>query len=132
MNTLKLNAAQIELRNEIYNKKEFVTQKAYTLKDIATAISDTSAPLSIKVKRNEEIVGLKPLYVDETGIIGVEQSYKPIMRTTRTIKSIFVESVKYLYNQTYLMILSLIITMPGIRLWHGAAGTISMENTILK
>ena len=46
-------------------------------------------------------------------MIGVEQSYQPIMRKTTTLKSIFVESVKYLYDQTSLMILSLIMLFGG-------------------
>ena len=113
MSTVKLNDAQKALRDKIYNKKSFATEEALTLKDVALAISDTVAPLNITVKRDNQLITLKPLYVDETGIIGVEESYEPIMRKTTNIKSVFVESIKYLFNQTYLMILSLVMLFAG-------------------
>ncbi len=113
MKTVSLNDKQKELRNAIFEKKTFITKDEITLSDIAMAVSDTTAPLLITVKRNNELIELKPLYIDESGIIGIEQTSEAIRRPTTTIKSIFVESVKYLFEITYLMILGLIKLFTG-------------------
>ena len=70
---VELTAEQKALRNKVYDRKIYISNVDLSLKDLALAISDTVAPIYITVKRGENFVDLKPLYVDETGIIGIEQ-----------------------------------------------------------
>ncbi len=110
---IKLTDEQTNLRNKIYDRKIFITKEERTLEDFAHALSDTTAPMNIVVIRDGKKLELKPLLVDESGKIGIEQVREEILIPTKNFKSIIVESIKFLFSTTYMMILGLIKLFTG-------------------
>ncbi len=106
-NEIKLSENQINLRDQIKNKKFIETDGTFSLKDVAYALSDTQKPLNIKVLRNGEIIALKTVYSDSEGLIGITLDRKEILIPVTGIKSAFKTSYDYLYNETKSMVIVL-------------------------
>lgn len=106
-NEIKLSENQINLRDQIKDKKFIEADGTFSLKDVAYALSDTQKPLNIKVLRNGEVVSLKTIYSDSEGLIGITLDRKEILIPVTGIKSAFKTSYDYLYNETKSMIIVL-------------------------
>lgn len=106
-NEIKLSENQINLRNQIKDKKFIEADGTFSLKDVAYALSDTQKPLNIKVLRNGEVVSLKTIYSDSEGLIGITLDRKEILIPVTGIKSAFKTSYDYLYNETKSMVIVL-------------------------
>lgn len=104
---IKLSEPQIKLRDKIKDKKFVETDGTYTLNDLAFALSDTQRPLNIKVLRNGQEVALKTVYSDKDGLIGITLDRREILIPVTGIKSAFVTSYNYLYNETKSMLIVL-------------------------
>lgn len=104
---IKLNKKQLELRNKIQGEKYYIANGETTLSDLATAIADTKKPMHFIVIRNDKEVELKPIYSDEKGIIGVQQTLKEIVLSANTPKEIIKSSLAYTYRITDFTILGL-------------------------
>lgn len=106
-NEIKLSENQINLRDQIKDKKFIEADGTFSLKDVAYALSDTQKPLNIKVLRNGEVVSLKTIYSDSEGLIGITLDRKEILIPVTGIKSAFKTSYDYLYNETKSMVIVL-------------------------
>ena len=95
------------LRDKIKDKKFVETDGTYTLNDLAFALSDTQRPLNIKVLRNGQEIALKTVYSDKDGLIGITLDRREILIPVTGIKSAFVTSYNYLYNETKSMLIVL-------------------------
>ena len=104
---IKLSESQIKLRDKIKDKKFVETDGTYTLNDLAFALSDTQRPLNIKVLRNGQEIALKTVYSDKDGLIGITLDRREILIPVTGIKSAFVTSYNYLYNETKSMLIVL-------------------------
>ena len=104
---IKLSEPQIKLRDKIKDKKFVETDGTYTLNDLAFALSDTQRPLNIKVLRNGQESALKTVYSDKDGLIGITLDRREILIPVTGIKSAFVTSYNYLYNETKSMLIVL-------------------------
>ena len=120
--SVKLSAAQQKLRDELYGKSAVTTDRDLLVEDVAMAVSDTQSPLFITVVRNEKEIELKPLLVDESGIIGIEQAIEEILTPTKNLKDIAVKSLVYIYDSTMLILIGLAKLFTGhipLRDLHG-------------
>ena len=108
-----LSEEQIDLRNKIYNKESFVTDKDISAKEIAIALSDTFKPINMTVIRNGEEVIIKPFYSNKDGIMGIQNQIEELYSPTTSVKSGLVNSYKYLYINTKLMIQGLASIFTG-------------------
>ena len=81
---IELNKTQIELRNEIYKQKDYVSKGNVTLKDIALSLSDTYKPVSIKVLRNNKEIEIKNVFVDKSGLFGMLLNVEEVYTQTKT------------------------------------------------
>lgn len=106
-NDIKLSEKQIQLRDEIKDKKFIETDGTFSLNDIAYAMSDTQKPLDIKVLRDGKEIQLKTLYADKDGLIGIAPDRKEILIPVTGIKSAFTASWDYLYRETKSMMIVL-------------------------
>lgn len=104
---IELNKAQIELRNEIYKKKDYVSKGNVTLKDIALSLSDTYKPVSIKVLRNNKEIEIKNVFVDKSGLFGMLLNVEEVYTQTKTSKQIVLKSLDYTYSTTAMMLFGL-------------------------
>lgn len=104
---IKLSEPQIKLRDKLKDKKFVETDGTYTLNDLAFALSDTQRPLNIKVLRNGQEIALKTVYSDKDGLIGITLDRREILIPVTGIKSAFVTSYNYLYNETKSMLIVL-------------------------
>ena len=104
---VKLSDRQIQLRDEIQNKKFIEADGTFSLDDLSYAMSDNVKPLDIKVERNGRTVELKTLYANKDGLIGIVPSQKEILIPVTSIKTAFTASWNYLYNETKSMIIVL-------------------------
>ena len=104
---VKLSDRQIKLRDEIQNKKYIESDGTFSLDDLSFAMSDNVKPLDIKVERNGKIVELKTLYANKDGLIGIIPSQKEILIPVTSIKTAFIASWNYLYNETKSMLIVL-------------------------
>lgn len=104
---IELSKNQIELRNKIYNKKEFKTDSSYTLNDIALSISDTYKPIVITVLRDNKEVEISDIKVDENGVFGIMLKIEEVFTPTKTPKQIVVKSFEYIYTTTATMLFGL-------------------------
>ena len=89
------------------NKNYYTSNAEYTLYELAEALSDNYHPLDITVKREGTAVDLKTIYVDETGLLGIEIAGKEIHVPTKNLSSIITASSKYLIDNTYTMLYGL-------------------------
>lgn len=106
-NRVDLNDTQKALRDKLNGKPIIVSDGTYTLNDIAYAISDNICPLNIIVEREGKNIELNPIYPDVNGTIGVKMDIKEIPIETKGIGSILKTSVKYLWNQTTMLLYGL-------------------------
>ena len=104
---VKLSDRQIKLRDEVKGKSFVESDGTYSLKDMAFALSDTQRPLNIKVLRDGKTIDLKPVYSDKDGLIGITLERKEILIPVTGVKSAFVTSYNYLYNETKSMLIVL-------------------------
>ena len=104
---IELNKTQIELRNEIYKQKDYVSKGNVTLKDIALSLSDTYKPVSIKVLRNNKEIEIKNIFVDKSGLFGMLLNVEEVYTQTKTPKQIVLKSLDYTYSTTAMMLYGL-------------------------
>lgn len=104
---LVLSEVQKSLRDKLNGKSIAVSDGTYTLNDIAYAISDNICPINIVVERDGKQIKLKSIYPDTSGTIGVKMDIREIPIETKGIGSILKTSVKYLWNQTQLLLYGL-------------------------
>ena len=104
---IELNKTQIELRNEIYKQKDYVSKGNVTLKDIALSLSDTYKPVSIKVLRNNKEIEIKNIFVDKSGLFGMLLNVEEVYTQTKTPKQIVLKSLDYTYSTTAMMLFGL-------------------------
>ena len=104
---IELNKTQIELRNEIYKQKDYVSKGNVTLKDIALSLSDTYKPVSIKVLRNNKEIEIKNIFVDKSGLFGMLLNVEEVYTQTKTSKQIVLKSLDYTYSTTAMMLFGL-------------------------
>lgn len=104
---LVLNEVQKSLRDKLNGKSIAVSDGTYTLNDIAYAISDNICPINIVVERDGKRINLNPIYPDTSGNIGVKMDIREIPIETKGVGSILKTSVKYLWNQTKMLIYGL-------------------------
>lgn len=105
--TINLNDAQKELKDQLFAQKQYKANGKTTLKDVAIATSDSQVPLLVVVERNKHLITLNKIYPNKNGIIGIEREYKEIFNKTTSLKSGFANSLEYLYSNTETMIWSL-------------------------
>ncbi len=109
-NQVKVSDDIIKLRDSLYTKNQtryYISNGRYTINDLALAISDNEHPLYIIVDRGGKYIKLKPIYPSSKGAIGVQLASKEVLRTTDSFGDAFVSSVKYLYQNTYMMLVGL-------------------------
>ena len=104
---IELTKNQIDLRNELYNKKTYKLKTPSTLNDVATALSDTYKPLSITILRNNKEFTFNNIIVEKQGMLGVLLKIEDVYTETKTPKQIIIKSVDYLYTTTTTMLYSL-------------------------
>ena len=106
---IKISDNAIKLRDELRkeNKTYYTSDGKYTLYELAQAMSDNVHPLSITVVRDGKTINLQPVYINEKGALGVELEIKEINTETKTPGAIFKSSIKYLIDNTYLMLYGL-------------------------
>lgn len=114
-----ITEGQKALRDQLQNKKKYISDGTITLNDIAFAISDNACPMFLKVEREGEIIELPAIYSNENGIIGVELDKKRIFVETKNIKTALIESWNYLYSQTKMLLKGL---------WQLFTGKVPLEN----
>ncbi len=101
--SLKLTDAQVELRDKLRGKANYIADGTVSLNDISFAISDTVAPLRITVLRGDKEILLDPITADEEGKIGVEFVVKEVLMPVTSVKTAFSASTSYLVEQTGLL-----------------------------
>ena len=104
---IELTKNQIDLRNELYNKKTYKLKTPSTLNDVATALSDTYKPLSITILRNNKEFTFNNIIVEKQGMLGVLLKIEDVYTETKTPKQIIIKSIDYLYTTTTTMLYSL-------------------------
>ena len=104
---IELTKNQIDLRNELYNKKTYKLKTPSTLNDVATALSDTYKPLSITILRNNKEFTFNNIIVEKQGMLGVLLQIEDVYTETKTPKQIIIKSIDYLYTTTTTMLYSL-------------------------
>ncbi len=118
-NNKALNDRQKVLSKDIESKRIFKADGFTTLVDFAFALSDTAAPLNIKVERDGEIIDLAPIYSNDKGLVGVKLDKQRVFAQTKNLKTAFVESWNYLYSQTAMLLKGL---------WQLFSGKVPLEN----
>lgn len=106
-NQVSLTASQKKLRDQLKDKKAYVSDGKYTLDDVAFAISDNSHPVNMKVMRDGKIITLKPMLANTKGLLGIKLEAKEVLIPTKTFKQVIVTGSKYLYYNTYMMLYGL-------------------------
>ena len=109
-NQYKLSSRVIKLRDtlgNLENKSYYVSNGNCTLFDIAEAISDNKRPLNMVVERNNKYLRLKSLYPTKSGAVGIQLESKEKLKPTKSLFGAVVGSVKYLNENTYLMLVGL-------------------------
>lgn len=104
---IKLNKEQILLRNNLENKKEFVTDGKTSLNDIAIALSDTKKPMFFTVKRGDKVLNLPAIYSNQEGLIGIERDGKRVFIETNSPAKILTGSLQYTWINTKYTLLGL-------------------------
>lgn len=104
---IDLSEDEIKLRDEIFNRKTYVlTRDSYAL-EIATALCDYYKPLDITLEREGKLVEIKDVKSGTDGTLGIKLSSNEIYTETKTVKSAVVNSAKYMFYSTKLMIYGL-------------------------
>jgi len=107
-----LSENQQKLRNNLVNKKYYLTDGKITVKDLALATSDTVHPLMIIVDRNGKNVELKTAYPNSKGFIGVKLKSEEVIIPVKNPVSAVTKSWSYLSRNIYYMVsgLGMIVT----------------------
>ena len=95
------------LKEQINGKLVYTSDGKYTLYDVAEAVSDGLHPINLTVFRGGNVIELKSIYPDKTGLIGIGLASKQKMVETKTFFAVIKGSVNYLYDNTYMMMYSL-------------------------
>ena len=104
---IELNENQINLRNEIFNKKSITLSNDTSLNDLAYALSDTYKPLNITVLRNNKEITIKNIKIEKEGLLGILLKIEDVYAPTKTPKDIVFKSFDYIYTTTATMLFSL-------------------------
>lgn len=113
MGITKYQDNQVKLSNEIMQLRDYLAEHTgnryyvsdgnHTLGDLALAISDNEHPIQAVVERNGKFITLKTIYPTTKGSIGVQLNSKEVLRPTKSFGDALSASVKYLYQNTYMM-----------------------------
>lgn len=107
-NETSLSKEQIKLRDIVKEgAKTLTADGTYTLSDVGYAISDGLRPINATVLRNGKTIELKPIYPNNKGLIGVMIEAKQLLVPTKNPVTIFTNSCKYLWEQTYMLVYGL-------------------------
>ncbi len=107
-NETSLSKEQIKLRDIVKEgAKTLTSDGTYTLSDVGYAISDGLRPINATVLRNGKTIELKPIYPNNKGLIGVMIEAKQLLVPTKNPVTIFTNSCKYLWEQTYMLVYGL-------------------------
>lgn len=107
-NETSLSKEQIKLRDIVKKgAKTLTSDGTYTLSDVGYAISDGLRPINTTVLRNGKTIELKPIYPNNKGLIGVMIEAKQLLVPTKNPVTIFTNSCKYLWEQTYMLVYGL-------------------------
>lgn len=107
-NETSLSKEQIKLRDIVKKgAKTLTSDGTYTLSDVGYAISDGLKPINATVFRNGKTIELKPIYPNNKGLIGVMIEAKQLLVPTKNPVTIFTNSCKYLWEQTYMLVYGL-------------------------
>ncbi len=106
---IKISDKAVKLRDELRQEQKnyYASNAQYTLYELAEALSDNTHPLNITIQRNGKEIELNPVYINEKGALGVELEIKEINIETQTPGAIIKSSIKYLIDNTYLMLYGL-------------------------
>ncbi len=104
---IKLNKAQVNLRNSLENKNEYTSDGQTSLSDIAKAVSDTRKPMFFTVKRGDKVLNLPAIYSNEEGLIGIERDGTRIFIETDSPVKIVTGSLQYTWINTKYTLLGL-------------------------
>ena len=104
---VKLSDNQINLRNEVYNKKVYKTASEINLQDLAYALSDTYKPMTMKLLRGDKEIILNDIKINQEGLLGIQLVIKDKYVETKTFKDVVFKSCDYLYSTTTMMLFSL-------------------------
>lgn len=114
-----LSETQIRLRDALGGKTSYKSDGKTTLKDLSLALSDGQRPINLTVLREGKEVNLKTVYSDEKGVIGVMLEAKQVLVPTNSIPEAIDGSLKYLWEQTYMLVYGL---------WQLFTGNIPMKD----
>ncbi|MBR2430222.1 RIP metalloprotease RseP [bacterium] len=103
----KLDENLKSLKKEIDGKTVYISNGKYNIYDLAKAISDGVHPINLIIIRDGQTLSLPPIYPDEKGLIGIGLNAKQIVIKTDTPIKVINKSIKYLWDNTYMMIYSL-------------------------
>lgn len=136
-NEKTLTKSQQEIRDKIQSKakKYYLADGTSTLEDISYAVSDSSSPLYIQVKRDNKIVDLNPVLANKKGLIGVKLATKEVLIPTKDAKSVVKVGTKYLCDNTYLLLYGLYQIFTGQVNWtdlHGVVAITKVGGDIIK
>lgn len=134
-NSQILTKGQKKLRDQLNGKTIYVSDGNYTMNDVACALSDSSKPLKIKVKRNGEIITLKPIIVNKKGLLGIKLEAKEILIPTRNFYSILKTGTKYLADNTYMLLYGLYQIFTGqidLKDLHGIVAITKVGGDMIK
>lgn len=135
-NEINLDEKQLKIRNDIKNKKYYtVEDENISVKDIATAMSDTYKPLQIIVLRNGQQIKLNDIYPDENGMIGIEKKIKENMNKTRNPIKVMKNTSDYIYYNTSMMIYGLSKMIMGkvpVQEMHGIVAITKIGSDVIQ
>jgi len=93
--------------NDNNKNRYFISNGNYSLYDVAMAISDNEHPLNFVVDRKGKYVKLRAMYPTKSGAVGVQLVSKEILKNTDSFYDAVKDSSKYLYENTYTMLVGL-------------------------
>lgn len=103
----KINENLKDLRQMLFGKTVYTSDGKYSIFQVAEAITDGSHPINLTIMREGKVINLQPIYPDENGFIGIGLTSKQNMIKTDSVGKITKGSVKYLCENTYIMMYSL-------------------------
>jgi len=124
--SIELNSAQKQLRDKLKEKNIYVSNGQQSLRDITYAISDNSRPIKMQVKRNGQIITLKPIIANKKGLIGIKLEPKEILIPTKSPIQVVKVGSKYLYDNTYMLVYGLYQIFTGQVNWRDLHGIVAI------
>ena len=109
-NQYKISSDIAKLRDyigDLQNTAYYVSTGHHTLFEIAEAMSDNVRPLNFVVARDGKYLRLNSIYPSKTGGIGVQLQTKERLQQTKSIFGAIWGSIRYLSENTYLMLVGL-------------------------